>query len=116
VDGKGTIYVLDSIGRRVLSARKEQSAFVPLGPGLERDAELPTSLVADDAGRLFIADQDSGTILVLGPDGALQGRQAGPGWKTALLRSPAQLCLDGRGRLLVADRDNKRVQVFTLSP
>jgi hypothetical protein len=116
VDGKGTLYVLDSVGRRVLSARKDQSAFATLGPGLEAEAEFPTALVADEAGRLFVSDQDSGTILVLGPDGVLLGRQAGPGWKTALLRAPAQLCLDGHGRLMVADRDNKRVQVFALSP
>ena len=116
VDGKGTLYVLDSVGRRILSARKDQSTFAPLGPGLGADAELPTALIADDTGRLFVSDQDSGTILVLGPDGVLQGRQAGPGWKNALLRSPGQLCLDGHDHLMVADRDNKRVQVFALSP
>ena len=77
---------------------------------------MPTSLVSDDTGRLFVSDQNSGTILVVGPDGTFLGRQGGPGWKTALLRSPAQLCLDGQGRLMVADRDNHRVQVFALSP
>jgi len=116
VDGKGTVFVLDSVGRRLLAARKEQSAFTPLGAGLETEAEFPTSLVIDDTGRFYISDQDSGTILVVGSDGAFQGRLAGPGWKTALLRAPAQLCLDGHGRLMVADRDNKRIQVFTLSP
>lgn len=116
VDGKGTLYLIDSVGRRVLSARKDQSGFTALGPGIESDAEFPTAIAVDDAGRLFVSDQDGGSILALGPDGTILGRQSGPGWKPALLRAPSQLCLDGHGRLVVADRDNRRVQVFALSP
>jgi sugar lactone lactonase YvrE len=116
VDGKGTLYVLDSVGRRVLAARKDQGAFAPLGSGFEGEADFPTSLVADDAGRLFVSDLDGGSILALGPDGKVLGRLSGPGWKPALLRAPSQLCLDGHGHLAVADRDNRRVQIFALSP
>ena len=116
VDGKGTVYALDSVGRRVLAARKDQAAFAPLGADIAADADFPTSLAVDEAGHLFASDQDGGTILVLGADGAVQSRQSGPGWKAAFLRAPSQLCLDGRGRLIVADRDNKRVQIFAMTP
>ena len=63
-------------------------------------------------GRFFLVDQNGNGIVVLGADGAFQGRQLAIGWSDGYLYYPAQLCINGAGTAFIADRGNNRVQVF----
>ena len=112
VDGKGDVYVVDSVGRRLWVARKGETVLSPLTPPLPDDFEFPTSIAADEDGRLFVGDRDGGGIVVFGRDGTFRGRQLAMGWKEGFLRYPADLCAAPGGLLLVAERGNNRVQVF----
>ncbi|HEX5041639.1 MAG TPA: NHL repeat-containing protein [Candidatus Polarisedimenticolaceae bacterium] len=112
VDGRGDVYVVDSVGRRLWAARKGEAALSPLTNPLPEEFEFPASIAADDEGRLFVGDRDGGGIVVFGRDGSFRGRQLAMGWKEGFLRYPADLCAAPGGMLLVAERGNNRVQVF----
>ena len=112
VDGKGDVYVVDSVGRRLWVARKGEAALSALTGPLPEEFEFPASIAADDEGRLFVADRDGGGIVVFGRDGSFRGRQLAMGWKEGFLRYPADLCVAPGGLVLVAERGNNRVQVF----
>ena len=114
IDGRGDVYVVDSVARRVLVARGSEPAFAPLGPTLEEDVDFPTSIAVDAEGRLFLADEHGGGIVVLGRDGAFRGRPLTSGWKPGFVRYPSDVCIDPRGRLFVAERGNDRVQIFEI--
>lgn len=112
VDESGTLFLVDSVGRRVFSAPRDSAAISPLSPVLREEANFPTSIAADARGNLLVVDQNGGGIVVLGRDGAFRGRQLGMGWKEGLLRYPSQICVGADGNVFVADRGNNRVQVF----
>ncbi len=114
IDGEGTVYLLDSVGRRVFAAAAGASAAAARTAGLEGDLDFATSLESDDSGRLLLVDRSGGGIVVLGADGALLGRRSASGWKEGLLRDPAAIALDGKGLAFVADRGNNRVQIFEI--
>lgn len=113
VGANGSVFVLDSVGRRVLVAKAGTDAFAPFGETLEKELDFATSIAVDESGRVFVADQNGGGIVTLGPDGSFRGRQSAMGWKEGQLRYPSALAL-ANGRLLVADRGNNRVQVFNV--
>lgn len=115
VDGRGAVYAVDSVGARLYVARQDDAALAPLTPAMRAEMAFPTALAVDPQGRLFIADQHGGGIVIIGPDGSFRGRQAGPGWKEGTLRYPSGLCADGAGTLFVADRENNRIQAFAVS-
>jgi sugar lactone lactonase YvrE len=112
----GTVFLVASVSKQLFSAGKEAEAATPLGGRLGDDLGFPGALAADGRGRLFLADVNSGGIVVLGQDGSFRGRQSGHGWREGLLRHPSDLCIDEAGTLYVADRENNRVQVFTTGP
>jgi len=112
VGRSGTVYVIDSVERRVHSAIKSDEALSPLPGRFKEAAAFPTSLTVDLAGRLIVGDQNGGGIVVLGSDGSFLGRRLDRGWKVGLLRYPSDLCIDGSGLLHVADRGNNRIQTF----
>ncbi len=114
VDARGTVFLLDSVKAVVYTARKNAKEFTPLGKDLRAQASFLTSLAIDARGVLFLADRSGATLLLLGPDGAVLGRQLARGWNEGLLRAPAQLCVNDRGQLFVADRGNSRVQMFAI--
>ncbi len=112
LDESGTLYLVDSVGRRVFSAPKDNDTVSPLSPPLGEDLDFPTAIAADARGNLLVVDQNGGGILVLGRDGTPRGRQLGMGWKEGLLRYPSQICAGADGTVFVADRGNNRVQAF----
>lgn len=114
VDRRGTVYLVDSVRKRVYAAAKEDATAKPLTEGMAEDMNFPTSIVADDGGRLFLGDENGGGIVVLGNDGSFRGRQSSFGWKEGLLRYPSELALGPAGELIVADRGNDRVQIFKI--
>ena len=115
VDGKGTIYVVDSVKPAVYAAPRDARQFAPLGQGLQAHASFPTALVVDARGVLYVADQNGAGVVVVGQDGAVLGRQLAMGWTEGLLYYPSQMCLNDKGQLFIADRGNSRVQLFSVT-
>jgi hypothetical protein len=74
---------------------------------------MPSAIVADGAGHLFVLDTGNHRVQKFGPDGkylATYGRQGqGPGE----FYYPAWLALDGQGFLYITDPNNQRIQVLT---
>lgn len=113
VDSRGVVYALDSVNAVVYTAARDAAAFAPLTKKMKEYINFPTNLVVDARGGIYVADQNSGGVVVLGSDGSFRARHASYGWKDGLLRYPAQLCTTESGLVYVADRDNNRVLTFT---
>ncbi|HXV77403.1 MAG TPA: NHL repeat-containing protein [Candidatus Polarisedimenticolaceae bacterium] len=112
VDPRGTVFAVDSVGRRLFRAPTDASELSPLSETLEGDLDFPTDLTADPLGRLLVSDRHGGGIVIVGFDGSFRGRQSSMGWRPGMLRYPSGLCVNGNGELFVADTGNNRVQVF----
>lgn len=115
VDGKGTIYIVDSVNPAVYAAASDAKQFTPLGKGLQSHASFPTAIVVDGRGVLYVADQNGAGVVVVGQDGAVLGRQLAMGWTEGLLYYPSQMCLNEKGQMFIADRGNSRVQLFAVT-
>ena len=74
---------------------------------------MPSTIVTDGAGNLYVLDTGNHRVQKFGPDGkylATYGRQGqGPGE----FYYPAWLAVDGQGFLYVSDPNNQRIQVLT---
>jgi sugar lactone lactonase YvrE len=74
---------------------------------------MPSTIVADAAGNLYVLDTGNHRVQKFGPDGkyvATYGRQGqGPGE----FYFPAWLAVDAEGYLYVSDPNNQRIQVLT---
>ena len=114
VDPVGNVYAIDSVQRKVHSAKRSDTALSPLTAEMSEDLDFPTAIYANASGTLFIADQHGGGIVILGRDGSFQGRQSAMGWGQGLLRYPTDLCVDTDGNMFVADRENNRIQGFSI--
>ena len=114
VDGNGDLYLVDSVGKKVFSAKRNAKEITPFSESLQEDLSFPVAIAVDSRGRLYLSDQNGGGIVILGPDGSFRGRQSGMGWKEGLLRYPSALCVSNSGALFIADRGNNRVQMFTI--
>lgn len=115
VDEAGRVFVVDSVGRRVLAAGAADDVFSVLTDDLEDDLDFPVGIAVDGTGQLFVADSHGGGIVILGRDGSFRGRQSNMGWNPGLLRYPSGLCTLEDGHLIVADRGNNRVQLFKIA-
>jgi hypothetical protein len=114
VDGRGGIYLLDSVKAMLHAAAKDAKEFTPLGRTLRPHLAFPTALAVDARGVLYVVDKHGAGIVMVGQDGAVLGRQLAMGWTEGLLYYPSQLCLNDRGEVFVADRGNNRLQVFSI--
>jgi sugar lactone lactonase YvrE len=114
VDGKGTIYLLDSVKATVYAAARNASEFSQIGKNLHAHLSFPTSLAVDGRGILYLVDQHGAGVVLVGQDGAVLGRQLAMGWNEGLLYYPSQICINDKGQLFIADRGNSRVQVFSI--
>jgi sugar lactone lactonase YvrE len=113
VDQKGTVFVVDSVDAVVYSNAKDPAVLSPFSGSLKNDLKFAGSIALDSDGTLFITDQNSGGVLVVGKDGTVRSRLLTLGWKEGTVRYPSQLCVDKAGDLFVADRANNRIQEFT---
>lgn len=114
VDTAGTVYVVDGSRAALWSAEKGASTFKPFGSPMKDKMNFPVYLTGNK-GKFFLVDQNGNGIVVLGADGAYQGRQLAIGWSDGFLYYPAQLCINAGGDAFVADRQNNRVQIFNTS-
>lgn len=114
VDTVGTVYLVDSIKRRMYSAQKDVAEFSRLGGDLDGVlSTIPMSLTASK-GTIVIAEGGGGTIVLFGRDGSFLSRQLKPGWEEGALNHPSQVCVNDSDEVFIADRDNSRLQVFRL--
>jgi len=111
VNSKGTVFLVDSVKHEVYSTATNTQAFQPINEKLKDNMNFASNITVDDKGLLYITDQNSGSIVVVGQDGAIR-RLFSMGWNEGTLRYPAQLCINTDGDLFVADRANNRVQLF----
>ena len=114
VNASGTVFAIDSVGRRVFVARKGDEALAPLTESMDEDMAFPAAITADGSGYLYISDRGGSGIVVLGENGSFQGRHSGRGRSQGFLWYPSGLHAGG-GYLFVADRGNNRIQVFEVA-
>ena len=114
VDAAGTVFLIDSIGRRMFSAARDAAAFTQAGRDLaESLATLPTSITASK-GIIFVVEGGGG-VVVFGRDGVFLSRQLTAGWEEGSVNHPSQMCVNDKDEVFIADRDNSRIQVFQLA-
>jgi hypothetical protein len=114
VDFKGSILLIDSVGKGVYIALKDAKTFTPLGTSLKEYLNFPTSISTDSRGTIYIVDENGGGLVFLGQDGSYLGRQLTMGWNEGQLYYPSQVCVNEKGEVFIADRGNSRIQVFTI--
>jgi hypothetical protein len=110
-DGAGTLYAVDAVGATLWSADKTATVFKPLTKSMKDRMSFPTYLTVW-RNHIFVVDQNGSGVVIVGLDGAYQGRQLSIGWSDGLVNYPAQLCFREDGTAFVADRFNNRVQAF----
>lgn len=113
LDGRGNIYLLDSVDV-VVYRSTGGGEFKPLATDIKSYMNFPTSMVVRSDGRMFLVDQYGSGVVQLAPDGTFAGRKIAMGWDNGFLFYPAQACFSRGGKLLIADRNNNRVQLFSL--
>lgn len=111
VDLAGNVYVVDGSSATVWMSEKGAAPFKPFTASMKDRMNFPTYLTGG-RGRFFLVDQFGNGVVVLGADGAYQGRQLAIGWNDGLVYYPSQLCVTTAGDAFLADRGNDRVQVF----
>jgi sugar lactone lactonase YvrE len=114
VDSGGTVFLLDTVQCMVYSASPQAKAFTELTGKLKEYMLFPTNIALDNAGIMYITDQNSGSIVILNPSGGVMAKQLSMGWKEGWLRYPSQVCTTEAGELFVTDRENNRIQVFNI--
>jgi hypothetical protein len=110
-DAAGTLYAVDAVGATIWSAEKGATAFKALTKSMKDRMSFPT-YITSWRNHLFVVDQNGSGVVILGLDGAYQGRQLSIGWSDGLVNYPTQLCFRDDGTAFVADRFNNRVQAF----
>ena len=136
-DNVGALYVADSLNRRIRRIDLTSGVIDTiagggnpadgLGDGLlatQARIGLPTGIILDEAGNLFIADAvfhrvrrvdvSSGLIESIIGDGTSGFSGDGQDGRTATLNRPEALALDGMGNLLVGDEGNSRIRRLDL--
>jgi sugar lactone lactonase YvrE len=114
VDTKETVLLIDSVESVIYAAPKDANKFTPLTQSMKGNVNFPTSITTDKKGTIYLVDQTGGDIIVIGQDGAFQGRLLAMGWKEGLLRYPSQACINDEGEFFIADRSNNRVQIYRI--
>jgi sugar lactone lactonase YvrE len=113
VDGKGTIFLIDSVKAMVYVAAKGSGKFSPLTESMKEAMKFPATIATDAHGNIYLADKNGGNIYIVGQDGSFKGEQLTMGWKEGQLRYPCQICVNDKGEVFVADRENNRIQIFS---
>jgi len=113
VDQKGTVFLVDAVDAVVYCNAKDPAVLSMCSGNLKNDLKFAGSIALDSSGLLYITDQNSGGVVVVGKDGNVRARLLTLGWKEGTVRYPTQLCVDKADDLFVADRANNRIQEFT---
>jgi DNA-binding beta-propeller fold protein YncE len=108
IDGDDGVWVTDESGVREFSG--DGALLQDLtAPGRFAD---PYAIAFDQSGSAYVADTDTGRILVLSHDGHVTSVFGGEGTTLGRFHFPEAIAVDSGGAIYVADRGNNRVQVF----
>jgi DNA-binding beta-propeller fold protein YncE len=113
-DAAGNVYVADVGNHTVHSYTSTGQWRFDIGSASVFPSDIRGLVVDDDAGRLYVANSQRGTIEVFDLAGAHQSSFGGLGTGTGQFSDGArQLALTAGGNLLAADYGNRRVIEFT---
>jgi hypothetical protein len=120
VDINFNLYVADTANHRVqLFAPGQVNGTTLAGTGAPHTVKLnlPTVVMLDADGYIFIADFESSRIVKLIADGflCLAGCTGGTGAASDRIGSPQGMAFDSYGNIFVVDTNNHRVQKFLLA-
>jgi uncharacterized repeat protein (TIGR02543 family) len=104
----GRVYVVGSSQIRVLSSDTGAVLFSSWVPGFQLGG-----VAVDDAGNVYLTNQDSDTVSKFSSAGVLLGSFGGSGSGPGQFDNPSGVAVDGSGSVYVADTDNDRVQKFS---
>lgn len=108
-DKSGVVYVADA-GNSRISLYDAQGVY---RTAYLLDGSRPVALALDETrGRLYVADRQNHTIIVLGLDGKLLFSFGGPGEGDGQFNIPLGIAQDPAGTLWILDSGNFRVQRF----
>jgi sugar lactone lactonase YvrE len=130
LDGNWNLYIADSYNNRVRKVATDGTITTVAGTGTQgfsgdggaatsAKLNVPTGLVLDSAGNLYIADANnnrirkvntSGTITTVAGTGTMGFSGDGGAATSARLNYPFGIALDSTGNLYIADRENDRVR------
>ena len=129
-DGKGNLYIADRANHRVRKVNKKGIITTVAGngtagfsgdggPATKASLNLPSGIVVDNQGNLYIADRSNNRVRVVNSKGIIK-TFAGNGQNgyhgdnmpavKATLDKPFGLALDKHNNLYIADRGNNRVR------
>lgn len=112
VDGKGTVFLLDSTRVAVYAAAPDEDQFSPRSAGTKEYANFPTNIAVDQNNFILLVDKHGGNLVILNPSGSFLGHKFGFGWKESQFYYPSQLCISKQGKVFIADSGNSRIQIF----
>lgn len=120
VDTTFNLYVADANNHRIQLFQPGQRAGITVaGNGIPDNLtlNLPTDVILDADGYLFIADNENHRIIRVGSSSyyCVAGCSRVNGSAPDQFQKPYALRFDSRGNIYVADEYNKRIQKFTLA-
>ncbi|MEE2986442.1 MAG: hypothetical protein VX667_01470 [Nitrospinota bacterium] len=132
-DKRGNLYIADRENHRVRKVDTKGIITTIAGTGtsgfsgdgglaVEASLNLPSGVVVDDKGNVYISDRSNNRVRVVNSKGIIRTYagngdegyrgDAGPALK-ATLDKPFGLALDKKGNLYIADRNNNRIRKVT---
>lgn len=75
----------------------------------------PVGIAVDPGGTAFVVDKHGNRVVLLDPQGAIQGFGSRGGSEPGLLRFPSGIATFSNGQIIVLDQGNARVQIFEKS-
>jgi len=115
VSPNGEVFVVDQNNDRVQVFNRAGSFLRSFGLGSTTPSGRSQAVIADAAGRLYVADTFQGVVKVFDPaSGALLSSVGGFGRLPGQLDSPAGLALDAFDRLFVTSANTHRIELYGL--
>ena len=83
--------------------------------GEDAGLSLPTDIVADDSGRIYVVDSGNDRVAIFNEEGEYLRSFGETGDRPGQFKGPVGIAIYENKRLLVADKGNNRIQIFDLA-